>query len=76
MLCVSIWDSPESNKFLKTSERFGEGVGPIWMSNLHCTGEEYGPFHCIQNEMGNHDCHHGQDVGVTCKSFYNYLLII
>ena len=67
---------PGVEQFFKTSERFGEGVGPIWMSNLHCTGEEYGPFHCIQNEMGNHNCHHGQDVGVTCKSLYYFLLII
>ena len=51
-----------------SNNHFGTGSGPIWMSNLKCNGDEYSPFDCIQRNIGDNDCTHSQDVGVTCKS--------
>ena len=44
---------------------FGQGIGPIWMDDIHCRGTERALSHCIFTR--NHDCGHWEDAGVVCE---------
>ncbi|XP_074387840.1 scavenger receptor cysteine-rich domain-containing group B protein-like isoform X5 [Zonotrichia albicollis] len=46
--------------------RYGRGVGPIWLDDVTCTGEEPDFFRCAHRAWGEHNCHHGEDAGVIC----------
>ncbi|XP_053395101.1 uncharacterized protein LOC128555756 [Mercenaria mercenaria] len=48
---------------------FGGGFGKIWLDNVVCTGSEINVFDCPRShdrDIGEHDCGHSEDVGVTC----------
>lgn len=49
------------------SASFGEGIGPILMDEVYCTGIESSLLSCLRNELGNHHCSHSQDAGVRCN---------
>ena len=57
---------------------FGEGAGAILLDNLRCTGDEVSLFNCSHNGVGNHNCGHSEDVGVTCQGnwFLNIIFIV
>ena len=44
------------------------GTGPIWLSDLACTGEEKSITECGHSGWGIHNCDHGKDVTVICHS--------
>ena len=48
---------------------YGQGSGPILMSNLHCSGLESTILACDQrpNMYGVLSCSHRQDAGVICE---------
>ena len=43
-----------------------DGSGPIWLDDVICIGTERSIFDCRHNPIGTHNCHHDEDVGVTC----------
>ncbi|XP_060086246.1 deleted in malignant brain tumors 1 protein-like [Ylistrum balloti] len=45
---------------------FGEGIGRIWLDNVHCTGLENTLDACRHNPYGTNNCDHTEDVGVRC----------
>ena len=47
--------------------RFGEGAGPIWLTNVNCSGDEERLFNCIASSNGMNSCTHAQDAGVRCQ---------
>ncbi|XP_029431283.1 scavenger receptor cysteine-rich type 1 protein M130-like isoform X2 [Rhinatrema bivittatum] len=48
---------------------FGEGNGPVWLSNVKCTGSEIYLWQCRSRTLGHHKCSHREDAGVTCSGF-------
>ena len=50
----------------RTRAYFGQGVGPILMDDLNCTGHERSIFECPHDEWGRSDCRHDEDAGVIC----------
>ena len=49
-------------------EYFDEGSGLIWLDEVECTGSESSIFDCPHDGLGNSDCDHGEDAGVTCNA--------
>nr|XP_046223606.1 deleted in malignant brain tumors 1 protein-like [Oncorhynchus gorbuscha] len=48
------------------SARFGKGSGSISLDDLACSGSEESLLQCPHSGLGNHDCGHHEDAGVTC----------
>ena len=44
-----------------------DGTGQIWLDEVRCTGTEIGLINCSTNLIGNHDCDHTEDIGVSCQ---------
>ena len=49
-----------------TSERFGEGTGPIFIDSISCTGSEAFWWMCLHFTHA-HGCSHNDDVGIQCQ---------
>ena len=45
---------------------FGEGVGPIHLTQVECTGEETNLTQCLSVEVTD-QCSHSMDVGIICS---------
>ena len=50
----------------------GESSGPIFLDQLHCTGDEESLSECT--EPGMHMCTHQHDVGVICQCKMMYIV--
>ncbi|NXG55958.1 DMBT1 protein, partial [Hemiprocne comata] len=47
--------------------QFGQGQGPIWLENVHCSGTEAGLSECRASSWGLHGCGHQEDASVVCS---------
>ncbi|KAL2761903.1 macrophage scavenger receptor types I and II isoform type 1 [Daubentonia madagascariensis] len=45
---------------------FGQGTGPIWLSEVFCFGRESSIEQCRIRQWGVRTCSHSEDAGVTC----------
>ena len=48
------------------SATYGQGTGPIWLSNLSCIGNESSLTECGQFGVGTESCTHSDDAAVHC----------
>ena len=46
---------------------FGEGQGDIYIENVQCNGNESHLEECPSSDVGDHDCSHSEDAGVSCQ---------
>ena len=46
---------------------FRPGVGPIFLDDVNCRGNETNLDDCTHNGVGNHNCRHDEDAGVICS---------
>uniref|UniRef100_A0A8C7PIG7 SRCR domain-containing protein n=1 Tax=Oncorhynchus mykiss TaxID=8022 RepID=A0A8C7PIG7_ONCMY len=58
------------------SARFGKGSGSISLDDLACSGSEVSLLQCPHSGLGNHDCGHHEDAGVTCAGEINVLRLV
>lgn len=50
---------------------YGEGTGPIFLSQLQCTGSESHILDCVRDEYSVRNCEHYEDAGIKCQGKYN-----
>ena len=76
-ICDDGWDDTDAtvvcrelgylNGTATRQAQFGSGTGPVWLSQVGCSGSESKLSYCTHNGAGNvGSCSHSQDVGVRC----------
>lgn len=50
---------------------YGPGVGPIWIDDIDCIGNETALSNCSHRGQGIHNCGHSEDAGVLCQPTNN-----
>ena len=48
----------------------GRGIGPIYLDDVLCTGNETRLAECRHQGVASHDCSHSEDAGVICPGEY------
>ncbi|XP_018430495.1 PREDICTED: lysyl oxidase homolog 3-like, partial [Nanorana parkeri] len=59
-----------SAKEALTGARMGQGMGPIHMNEVRCTGPEDSLFDCQYKNITQEDCKHSEDASVKCNIPY------
>ena len=52
------------------------GIGPIFLDEVGCTGDEASLLECSHAGVHNHDCSHYEDAGVLCPSKHFMMLLV
>ena len=52
---------------VNTSGAFGQGIGPVWLDYVHCSGTESRLVNCLSRRFDFPNCYHYKDAGVTCQ---------
>ena len=50
---------------------FGQGAGPILLSDVQCSGTETSLIECYWTAHDIHTCLHSEDAGVICQGKIN-----
>lgn len=50
---------------------FGKGIGPVYLSNVDCNGDEADLLNCTFTRA---TCNHDQDAGVKCGMSYGHMV--
>ncbi|XP_071095709.1 macrophage scavenger receptor types I and II-like [Haliotis cracherodii] len=58
---------PSGNAVHKPLAHYGEGSGPILLTDVQCVGNETFLSQCSHQPWGTHNCLHSEDVGVLCQ---------
>ena len=49
------------------SGEFPRGIGPIFLDDVRCEGNESNLSNCYHNRISVHNCRHMDDAGVICS---------
>lgn len=55
---------------------FGQGSGPVLLSNVQCVGTEASLIECYWSAHNTHTCLHSEDAGVMCQGVKVLLIAI
>ena len=77
-VCDDKWDINDAHVvckqlgFSKAAQAYsgathGQGSGPVWISDLECSGSESNLFGCRHSGCGNNHCTHSGDASVRCS---------
>ena len=66
MLLVTIYNALITGATAYRLARFGQGGGPIFISDVKCRGTEYRLIDCGHGGIEDNSCSHSEDAGVTC----------
>ncbi|XP_006803765.2 deleted in malignant brain tumors 1 protein-like [Neolamprologus brichardi] len=61
---------------IPTNAQIGQGTGPIWMDDVHCTGRESKLSECPHSGLGSHNCGHSEDTGVICQEIQENVRLV
>ncbi|KAM6226177.1 scavenger receptor cysteine-rich domain-containing protein DMBT1-like [Porphyrio hochstetteri] len=78
-VCDDDWDFPDAVVVCKqlgcgtavsaySAAHFGQGLGPIWLDNVQCSGAEAALSQCLARPWGVSNCGHGEDASVVCTA--------
>ncbi|XP_030012414.1 deleted in malignant brain tumors 1 protein-like isoform X2 [Sphaeramia orbicularis] len=56
------------------SAHFGQGSGPVWLTDVRCSGHEQYLVQCEHGGLRRPHCGHDKDVGVVCEDVQMKLL--
>ena len=54
----------------KVVVQYAGGKGPIVLDEIRCSGNETNLLQCNHDDIGQHNCHHLDDIGVSCGKLY------
>ncbi|XP_063956925.1 deleted in malignant brain tumors 1 protein-like [Lytechinus pictus] len=76
-VCDDLWDNTDATVVCQSlgytsgiavgNAGFGEGTGEILLDNVECTSTNTDLFDCQRNDIGDDNCSHAEDAGVTCS---------
>ena len=66
-LYLKVYPHATSGAIARSRAFFGQGTGSILLDNVGCIGTETRLVNCQNNGIGNHNCAHSEDAGVTCQ---------
>ncbi|XP_069030839.1 neurotrypsin [Embiotoca jacksoni] len=79
-ICDDQWDDTDAEVVCRqlglggvakawTWAHFGQGVGPILLDAVQCTGNELSLEECPHSNWEQHNCDHKEDAGVSCNPY-------
>ncbi|XP_041484627.1 deleted in malignant brain tumors 1 protein-like [Lytechinus variegatus] len=76
-VCDDLWDDTDATVVCQSlgytsgiavgNAGFGEGTGEILLDNVECASTDTDIFDCQSNAIGDDNCFHSEDAGVTCS---------
>lgn len=76
MLIIMLFLYAGITVYQSATRLFGQGGGPIFFSDLRCSGNEKSLLECPRNVFIGSRCTHSRDVGVQCLREHAHFYII